>query len=85
LVFLVSKYTIWQPWKRALKGDNLLQSCSIMIRPLKSLDGPSNEKNEKQVKNRNARLFLVQNTKTGINIPNCHKIFPMAVKQTKWS
>jgi hypothetical protein len=29
--------------------------------------------------------FLVKNTKTGRNIPNCHKIFPMAVKQTKWS
>jgi hypothetical protein len=33
-----------------------------------------------------ARFFLVQNTyKTGENIPNGHKIFPMAVKETKWS
>jgi hypothetical protein len=27
-----------------------------------------------------ARFFLVQNTKVGKNIPNGHKIFPMAVK-----
>jgi hypothetical protein len=39
-----------------------------------------------------ARFFLVQNTKTGgkytklpQNIPNGHKIFPIAVKYTKWS
>jgi hypothetical protein len=27
-----------------------------------------------------ARFFLVQNTKMGENIPNGHKLFPMAVK-----
>jgi hypothetical protein len=40
-----------------------------------------------------ARFFLAQNTKTGKNIPGYHKIpipnghgiFPMPVKQTKWS
>jgi hypothetical protein len=32
------------------------------------------------VRNRTARFFLVQNTKTGKNIPNGHKILIMAVK-----
>jgi hypothetical protein len=31
-----------------------------------------------------ARFFLVQNTKTGRNIPNDHKIFQVAIKYFQW-
>jgi hypothetical protein len=31
-----------------------------------------------------ARFFLVQNTKTGKNIPNYHKIYQVAVKYLQW-
>jgi hypothetical protein len=31
-----------------------------------------------------ARFFLVQNTKTGENIPNYHKLYQMAIKYFQW-
>jgi hypothetical protein len=31
-----------------------------------------------------ARFILLKNTKTGDNVPNEHKIYPMAKKYTKW-
>jgi hypothetical protein len=34
-------------------------------------------------KSRVARFFLVQNTKTGKNIPNYHKLYQMSIKHNK--
>jgi hypothetical protein len=31
-----------------------------------------------------ARFFLVQNTKTGKNIPNYHELYQMDIKYNKW-
>jgi hypothetical protein len=44
---------------------------------------------KKTVKNkvpefRVARFFLLQNTKTGKNIPNYHKIYQMAIEYFQW-
>jgi hypothetical protein len=36
------------------------------------------------IQNRVARFFLVEHTKTAINIPNDHTIHQMAVKFTQW-
>jgi hypothetical protein len=43
-----------------------------------------NEPCRKKLVAKVARFFFVQNTKTGKNIPNDHKIYQMAIKYFLW-
>jgi hypothetical protein len=48
--------------------------CKVVILTVGNLDA-----------DQGCQIFLGTNTKTGINIPNSHKIFPTVIKQAKWS
>jgi hypothetical protein len=64
--------------------SNACQAC--LFQRKKNFKVPSPVQNTREIPYlaRVARFFLVQNTKTGKNIPNCHKMYQMAIKYFQW-
>jgi hypothetical protein len=60
-----------------LRVDEAINLLSIKLARAKNVD-----KDQQMILGRVARLFLVQHSKIGKNIPNNHKIDQMAIKYT---